>query len=100
MLCGACVHSCNAMGYEYGNTHTCSIRYTGVFLLLLQVVGCVCQCVLYIRNCVCVVCVCVRISVCVCGMCVCTYISVCVCVCVCAYVHVRTYDTRTDPPLN
>ena len=84
MLCGACVHSCNAMGYEYGNTHTCSIRYTGVFLLLLQVVGCVCQCVLYIR-------------MCLCGMCLC---GICVCVCVLMCMYVCTYDTRTDPPLN
>ena len=67
------VHVCIvviAVGYEYGNAHTCSIRYTGMFLLLLQVVGCV-----------------VRTTyMCVWYASVYVYQCVCVCLCACRYV--------------
>ena len=39
MQCGPFMHSCNAKAMNIGNTHTCSLRQTGV---LLQV--CVCMC--------------------------------------------------------
>ena len=42
MKCGACMHSCNAKAMNIGNTHTCSLRQTGV---VLQVCVCVCVCV-------------------------------------------------------
>ena len=41
MQCGAYMHTCNAKAMNIGNTHTCSLRQTGV---LLQVCVCVCVC--------------------------------------------------------
>ena len=38
MQCGPFMHSCNAKAMNIGNTHTCSLRQTGV---LLQVCVCV-----------------------------------------------------------